>query len=155
LATRRRYFAACVAARPFPRGCVRCKIANAYRSWPQVPHFSYEPVAPFLRFNSTCLVVVPAQPVDANTLQCIDSTMLPRENYLFGCTRSKSSQGSGPADLTITSDFCFSFQCKVCLDLVLRRPIETTTLIRQRGWDVGGHAGLIGFNALGRPKGHL
>ncbi len=51
--------------------------------------------------------------------------MLPQENYLFGCTRSKSSQGSVPAGLALASDFSFCFQCKVGSSLVLRRPIET------------------------------
>jgi hypothetical protein len=64
-----------------------------------------------------------------NTIQCIDSTMLPRENYLFGCVRPKPSQGSVPAGSTIASDFGFCFQCKVGSSLVLRRPIEITALI--------------------------
>src|SRR5450631_3821131 len=55
--------------------------------------------------------------------------MLPQENYLFGCTRSKSSQGSVPAGLALASDFSFCFQCKVGSSLVLRRPIETTRLM--------------------------
>jgi hypothetical protein len=64
-----------------------------------------------------------------NTTQCIDSTTLPRENHLFGCTRSKPSLGSVPAGLALANDFSFCFQCEVGLSLALRRPIETTTLI--------------------------
>jgi|HubBroStandDraft_1064217.scaffolds.fasta_scaffold133563_2 hypothetical protein len=52
--------------------------------------------------------------------------MLARENHLFGCTRSKPSQSSVPADLTPTSDFGFCFQCQAGPSLVLHRPIEIT-----------------------------
>jgi hypothetical protein len=31
--------------------------------------------------------------------------MLPRENHLFGCTRSKLGQGSVPVGLALASDF--------------------------------------------------
>jgi hypothetical protein len=55
--------------------------------------------------------------------------MLARESPLFGCTRPKPSQGSVPVGLTLASDFGFCFQCKVGSSLVLRRPIETTSLI--------------------------
>src|SRR5580704_1360793 len=61
-----------------------------------------------------------------NTLQCIDSTMIAREKHLFGCTRSKPSQSSVAARLTLTSEFGFCFQCQAGSSLVLRRPIETT-----------------------------
>jgi hypothetical protein len=44
-----------------------------------------------------------------NTIQCVDSTMLPKRTHLFGCTRSKPSQGSVPADLTLASDLAFVF----------------------------------------------
>jgi hypothetical protein len=67
-----------------------------------------------------------------NTIQCIDSTMLARENHLFGCTRSKPSQGSVPAGLTLMSDFSFCFQCQADSSLVLRRPIEITAFIRHQ-----------------------
>ena len=43
----------------------------------------------------------------------------------------KPSQGCVPADLTLASDFSFSFHCKVSSSLVLRRPIETTPEIGQ------------------------
>ena len=52
--------------------------------------------------------------------------MLARENQLFGCTRSKPSQSSGPAGLTPASDFGFRFQCHAGSSLVLRPPIEIT-----------------------------
>jgi hypothetical protein len=44
-----------------------------------------------------------------NTIQCVNSTLLPRENYAFGCIRSKRSQGSVPAGQTLVSDFGFFF----------------------------------------------
>src|ERR1700722_6959089 len=52
--------------------------------------------------------------------------MLPRVTHLFGCTRSKPSQGSVPVGLALASDFGFCFLCKVGSSLVLRRPIEIT-----------------------------
>jgi hypothetical protein len=48
-----------------------------------------------------------------NIIQCIDSTMLPRENHRFGCTLSKPSHGSVPAGLTTASNFNLCFQRKV------------------------------------------
>ena len=60
----------------------------------------------------------------------IDSTMLPREKYLFGCARPKPCQGSVLAALAPASDFSFCFQYKGSSSLVLRRPIEITSLIR-------------------------
>ena len=65
-----------------------------------------------------------------NTIQCIDSKMLPRENHLFGCTWSKPKQGSVPTGLTLASDFSLCFQWQVGSSLVLRRPIEITAFIR-------------------------
>jgi hypothetical protein len=46
-----------------------------------------------------------------NTIRCINSAMLLRENHLFGCTRPKPSHGSVPAGLTLAGDFGFCFQC--------------------------------------------
>jgi hypothetical protein len=65
-----------------------------------------------------------------NTIQCIDSAMLLRENHLFGCTRPKLSQGNVPVGRTPASDFGFCFQCKVGSSFVLRPPIETAERIR-------------------------
>ena len=56
--------------------------------------------------------------------------MLAREHDLFGCTRSKPTQSSVPAGLTLASEFGFCFQCQEGSSLVLRRPIEITRLIR-------------------------
>jgi len=50
--------------------------------------------------------------------------MLARENHLLSRTRSKPSQGSVPAGLTLTRDFSFCFQCQAGSTLVLRRPSE-------------------------------
>jgi hypothetical protein len=65
-----------------------------------------------------------------NTIQSFDSTTLARAKHLLGCTRSKPSQGSAPAGLTLASDFSFCFQCRAGPSLVLHPPIETTALIR-------------------------
>jgi hypothetical protein len=64
-----------------------------------------------------------------NTIQWIDLAVLPRENYLFGCTRPKPRQSSVPAGLTLASDFRSCLQCKAGSNLVLRRPIEITPFI--------------------------
>src|SRR5271156_3287719 len=64
-----------------------------------------------------------------NTIQCIDSAMLPRDCHLIGCLRPEPSQGCVPAGLTLAVDFGFCFQCQVGSSLVLRRPIEITRLI--------------------------
>jgi|SRR5271156_46069 hypothetical protein len=66
-----------------------------------------------------------------NTIQCTDSTMLARENHLFGCTRSKPSQGSVQAGLALASDFSFCFQCQAGSSLVLRAPVEPAASIRR------------------------
>jgi hypothetical protein len=65
-----------------------------------------------------------------NTPHCIDSTMFPSGNYLFGSVQSKPSQGGVPADLTTPRAFSFCFQFREGLCLVLRRPIETTPFTR-------------------------
>jgi hypothetical protein len=65
-----------------------------------------------------------------NTIQCVDSAMLPWEDHLIGFTWTRPSQASVLAALTLASDFGFCFQCKVGWSLVLRRPIETTAFIR-------------------------
>jgi hypothetical protein len=78
--------------------------------------------------DSTCLVSRAGSTGRCNTIQCVDSAMLARQNHLFGCTRSKPSQSSVPAGLNPTSDFGFCFQCQAGSSLVLHRPIETTLL---------------------------
>jgi hypothetical protein len=60
-----------------------------------------------------------------NTIQCIDSAILPRDNYLD----QKPCQDGVPAGLTLASDFGFCFQCKVGSSLVLRGPNENTRVI--------------------------
>jgi hypothetical protein len=49
---------------------------------------------------------------------------------VFGDIRSKPSQSSVPAGLTLASDFGLCFQCQVGWSLVLRRPFEITRLTR-------------------------
>jgi hypothetical protein len=63
-----------------------------------------------------------------NTIRCIESTMLARENHLFGRARSKPSQSNVPTGLTLTSDFNFCFQCQAGSSLGLRGPIEITSI---------------------------
>ena len=54
--------------------------------------------------KSTCLINAASSTGRCHTIKCVDSTMLPRRSDLFGCTRSKPSQGSVPGDLTLASD---------------------------------------------------
>jgi hypothetical protein len=84
------------------------------------------------RLNSTCLVSRAGSNGRRNTIQCVDSAMLPWEDHLFGFTWTKPSQGSVPAALTLASEFGFCFQCQAGSSLVLRRPIETTGFIRHK-----------------------
>jgi hypothetical protein len=42
-----------------------------------------------------------------NTIRCIESTMLARENHLFGRARSKPSQSNVPADLIESAVLAF------------------------------------------------
>src|SRR5260370_12829213 len=61
-----------------------------------------------------------------NTIQRVDSTMLAKENHLFGCDLLKPSQGSLSTHLTLASDSSLYFHCrlgssKCCVDL-LRPP---------------------------------
>ncbi len=53
----------------------------------------------------------------------------PGRSDLFGCTRSKPSQGSVPADLTLASDLAFVFNASRVRPECCGRPIETTALI--------------------------
>ena len=68
-----------------------------------------------------------------NTIQCVDSAMLPWEDHLIGFTWTRPSQASVLSELTFASDFGFCFQCKVGWSLVLHRPIETTRVNRDFG----------------------
>jgi hypothetical protein len=98
-----------------------------------------------------------------NTIHCVDSTMLARENHLFGCPRSKPSQSSVPTGLALASDFGFCFQCEAGSSLVLRRPIEITVFSRSWVRNLGnaaseGHqqtlrdkSGTISHNAISGP----
>jgi hypothetical protein len=98
-----------------------------------------------------------------NTIHCVDSTMLARENHLFGCPRSKPSQSSVPTGLALASDFGFCFQCQAGSSLVLRRPIEITVFSRSWVRNLGnaaseGHqqtlrdkSGTISHNAISGP----
>jgi hypothetical protein len=63
-----------------------------------------------------------------DTIQCIDSTKLARENHLFGRARLEPSQGCVSAAITLTGDVGIRFQSQAGSSLVLRRPIEITVL---------------------------
>jgi hypothetical protein len=63
------------------------------------------------QFGSTYLINAASSTGRCNTFQCIHSTMLPRENQLFGFTWTRPSQGSVPAGLTLAGDYGFCFQC--------------------------------------------
>ncbi len=72
-----------------------------------------------------------------NAIQCVDSTMLPRKNDLFGGTRSRPCQGSVPARLASASDFgfCFSMhggvRAQSFVDPLRPPPLSVTTVYRQ------------------------
>ena len=51
---------------------------------------------------------------------------------VFGCTRSKPSEGSLLAGRAPVSYFSFCFQCKMGSSLVLSQPSEITALVRTR-----------------------
>src|SRR5208283_1193879 len=50
---------------------------------------------------------LPAQPVDATPSNALIRQCFPGRSDLFACIRSKPSQGSVPADLTLASDLAF------------------------------------------------
>src|SRR5713226_5008976 len=52
---------------------------------------------------------MPAQMVDATPSNALIRQCFPGRSDLFGCPRSKPSQGSVPADLTLASDLAFVF----------------------------------------------
>src|SRR5229473_3586795 len=52
---------------------------------------------------------MPAQPVGATPSNALIRQCFPGRSDLFGCTRSKPSQGSVPADLTLATDLAFVF----------------------------------------------
>jgi hypothetical protein len=54
-------------------------------------------------------LALPAQPVDATPSNALIRQYFPRRSDLFGCPRSKPSQGSVPADLTLAIDLAFVF----------------------------------------------
>jgi hypothetical protein len=68
-----------------------------------------------------------------NTIQWIESTMPGRENHLFSSARLKRSQGSVPTRLTLISDLGSCFQCQAGSSLLLRRPIEITSVTGMYG----------------------
>jgi hypothetical protein len=64
---------------------------------------------------------VPAQTVDATPSNALNRQCFPGRSDLFGCHRSKPSQGSVPADLILASDLAFGFNArrvrpKCCVD---------------------------------------
>src|SRR5229473_872301 len=62
--------------------------------------------------TSLLRLALPAQTVDATPSNQLIRQYFPWRTDLFGCTRSKPSQGSVPADLTLASKFgpCFQYR---------------------------------------------
>src|SRR5713226_1775465 len=56
--------------------------------------------------------MLPAQPVDATPSNQLIRQYFPWRTDLFGCTRSKPSQGSVPADLTWRAILAFVFNAR-------------------------------------------
>src|SRR5882672_483558 len=76
-------------------------------------------------------ITLPAQPVDATPSNALIRQCFPGRSDLFGCPRSKPSQGSVPADLTLASDLAFVFNAsrvrlECCVD-PLRPPRKWET----------------------------
>src|SRR6267378_5457467 len=68
------------------------------------------PASDYLRCEITLFRLrLPAQPVDATPSNAMIRQCFPGRSDLFGCPRSKPSQGSVPADLTLASDLAFVF----------------------------------------------
>jgi hypothetical protein len=68
-------------------------------------------------------LALPVQTVDATPSIALIRQCLPGRSGLFGCPRSKPSQGSVPADLTLTNDLTFVFnvsrvRLECCVDLL-------------------------------------
>src|SRR5713226_1210050 len=85
-------------------------------------------------------LTLPAQPVDATPSNALIRQCFPGRSDLFGCARSKPSQGSVPADLTLASDLAFVFNAsrvrpECCVD-PLRPPDLSSTdfLFSQSCW---------------------
>src|SRR6266481_5164964 len=77
--------------------------------------------------------MMPAQPVDATPSNALIRQCFPGRSDLFGCPRSKPSQGSVPADLTLASDLAFVFNAsrvrlECCVD-PLRPPVLPVKLV--------------------------
>src|SRR6267142_1988647 len=75
---------------------------------------------------------VPAQPVDATPSNALIRQCFPGRSDLFGCPRSKPSQGSVPADLTLASDLAFVFNAsrvrlECCVDPLRPPDLSGTT----------------------------
>src|SRR6266850_1401964 len=72
---------------------------------------------------------MPAQTVDATPSNALIRQCFPGRSNLFGCPRSKPSQGSVPADLTLASGLAFVFNAsrvrlECCVD-PLKPPISS------------------------------
>jgi hypothetical protein len=80
---------------------------------------------------------LPAQPVDATPSNVLIRQCFPGRTDLFGCTRSKPSQGSVPADLTLASDLTFVFNAsrvrpECCVD-PLKPPLLIGHVVHHEG----------------------
>src|SRR5580765_4442775 len=73
--------------------------------------------------NRHAWLPLPVQTVDATPPNTLIRQCFPGRSDLFGCPRSKPSQGSVLVDLTMASDSGLCFQCKwgspeCCIDLL-------------------------------------
>src|ERR1700691_5781414 len=73
-------------------------------------------------------LALPAQPVDATPSSALLRHCLRGRTIMFGRTRSIPSQSSVPAGLILARDSGVCFQCQAGSSLVLRRPIEITSI---------------------------
>src|SRR5258708_27887232 len=85
-------------------------------------------------------LAVPAQPVDATPSNALIRQCFPGRSDPFGCTRSKPSQGSVPADLTLANDLAFVFNAsrvrpECCVD-PLRPPGKPDKFVPVPTWTV-------------------
>ena len=81
-------------------------------------------------------LALPAQPVDATPSNQLIRQYFPWRTDLFGCNRSKPSQGSVPADLTLRAILAFVFNARwvraeCCVDPLRPRRLSDLSVLDQ------------------------